>query len=803
MSSIIAEEPREHPIKEDPLLGDSAVHEAASSIPEEIQEHSAEGECVLEDDLVHETASSIHGSEYNQQQFLDIPEFNYRPWLTDQSADGHAFALLKPLMQRDSKQCNAWKEEVQNILILAGLFSAVVTAFVIESYRTLQFDPNDQIISLLSRIADQMNTPNGDTSHTASSATISGFRPSPPHIRINILWFISLVLSLAVALIGIITLQWLREHQRYDDSMDVTQRFAIFNARSDGLKRWHVPQIFAGLPLLLQAALALFFFGLIEFLFTIRIDVAIPVAAAVAIPILFLGATTALPTFQLYTMQLPYLLRVSDHAPAPCPYKSPQALLFQRAATASTPLFKLFARVFGILWTPVVVIIRLLAKSDQPFYGKSAPFRMGHYHYQHFRDHLRNAVGNWMSMDSEWLAARTSYAMAIHTPVAFRHLQWPYYSDNWAEVVAFYDCIKALKHIANTSDPTRRDHRESLNFLLRTTLSRLLTSDSSMRHQLIAASNDTDLGKALQAHFTGILGIIGPFGHQQIKTFIELSRYHTADIPFDFRTVLQDQAFGYVLDFGDKDTGDRVLSYMRLSRLYLSGNAHESFLCSNSPSMTPSLSLITRRSFPIHRKYLTKYNRVWMEHISYCWTHMIKNLIIDTRKMVPLQPFKRKCGGSSTARCDSNLHTESIIELTEYILIFQVPDEIQDTLRLLHNLYKSKPNPIQDRPFVLIIACAYINAVANVNQDNVDGFSTLLHSICALCGSLDAKLEQHFDGAGRHWPSMETALDYIRNHADGQPMPSVPHTPDPPHNGKRAFNVWHRFIGRKIHISPA
>ncbi|KAF5328202.1 hypothetical protein D9619_013361 [Psilocybe cf. subviscida] len=740
---------------------------------------------------------------FDKQQFSDIPQFRYSRWSGDQSEEDEVSALLEPLIERDSKQCNAWKEEVQNILILAGLFSAVVTAFIIESYQTLQGNPSDQIISILSHIADQMNTPTGNTSHPAASPTISGFRPSNPNIRINIFWFISLVLSLSVALIGIITLQWLREHQRYDDGMNVTQRFAIFNARSDGLKRWHVPQIFAGLPLLLQAALILFFFGLIEFLITIRIDVAIPVAAAVAIPIIFLAATTVLPTLQLYTMHLPYLLRVSDHAPAPCPYKSPQALLFQRAATASTPLFKLFAWVFGMLWAPFVGIARLLAKSDQSFYGKSAPFRVNHFHYQCFRDRLRNAAGNWMSMDPEWLAARTSYAMAIQTPVGFHHLQWPYDSSQLAEVATFYDCIGAVKHLAITSEPTQTEYRESLSFCIRMTLSRA-TRSASIRHQLQEASRDPELGKALQAHFTALLGIIGPFGQQQTKKLVELSQ-GDIDAVFDsFLAVLEDQAFGYELDFGDDDTGHRLVEHMRLSRLYLSGHAYESFLCSNPPGITPSVSPSTRRLFSHHRDYLEQWNREWMEHISQCWTHILRNLIIDTRKMVPLRPFKRKCGGSSNSRCDSNLHTESIIELTEYILIFQAPEDIQNTLRLLHDLYKSKPNPLQDRPFVLIIACAYISAVANVNQDNVDGFSTLLDSICALCGSLDATLEQRPDGAGKHWPSMETALDYIRNHTDGQPVPPAAHTPDRPHTVKATVNALHRFLdGKKNSISPA
>jgi len=180
-----------------------------------------------------------------------------------------------------------------------------------------------------------------------------------------------LVLSLTVALIGIIAQQWLREHQLYRKDMGAAQRLALFNARSDGLKRWYVPQIFAGLPLLLQAALVLFFIGLIEFLLSIQIDVAIPVFAAIAVPIVFLVATTILPTLQLCTMRFPYFLRVNDRPPAPCPYKSPQALIFQNVAILSTPVFNLFARASSTLWIPFVIVTRLFVSTDKPFYGKS------------------------------------------------------------------------------------------------------------------------------------------------------------------------------------------------------------------------------------------------------------------------------------------------------------------------------------------------------------------------------------------------------------------------------------------------
>lgn len=150
--------------------------------------------------------------------------------------------------------------------------------------------------------------------------------------------------------------------------------------------------------------------------------------------------------------------------------------------------------------------------------------------------------------------------------------------------------------------------------------------------------------------------------------------------------------------------------------------------------------------------------------ISRLWTRSLKQLTADACEMGPLQPFTNKCAGSSASECGSNLHTQSIIDLTEYILIFQVRDDIQLILRILHDLCTSNPNPVQERPFILIIACAYINAVANVNLDEIEGFGMLLHMICELCGALNLILEARPGGMGLYWPGLEAAFDYIRNH---------------------------------------
>ncbi|KAF8179909.1 hypothetical protein BJ912DRAFT_1062706 [Pholiota molesta] len=201
--------------------------------------------------------------------------------------------LLKPELEADTTRCDAWKDEVQNLLIFAGLFSAVVTTFIIESYKFLQPDPNATIVGLLFHIANSLN----NTSPLPPSFVPVPFSPTSSSVRINIFWFISLILSLTTVLVGTISLQWLREHQSYPD-VSFKEKLAIFHMRSEALDVWRVPQIFSALPVLLQAALALFLIGLIDFILPLGRKLTIPVSIIIALTLFFLAATTALPTYQ-------------------------------------------------------------------------------------------------------------------------------------------------------------------------------------------------------------------------------------------------------------------------------------------------------------------------------------------------------------------------------------------------------------------------------------------------------------------------------------------------------------------------
>ena len=192
-----------------------------------------------------------------------------------------------------------------------------MTTFVVDSYKSLQEDPNERIVTLLAHIASRL-----DGSLTAPSIVPLAndqaiFTPNPSSVRINTFWFVSLVLSLTTVLIGIVSLQWLREHQSYAD-LSPRQAFAVFHMRSDSLKSWHIPKMFTTLPLLLQGALVLFLAGLIDFVRDFGRGVSIPVTVFAGLTLLFLISTTVLLTAQGFLL---YILSIFSRStvPSQCP----------------------------------------------------------------------------------------------------------------------------------------------------------------------------------------------------------------------------------------------------------------------------------------------------------------------------------------------------------------------------------------------------------------------------------------------------------------------------------------------------
>lgn len=109
-----------------------------------------------------------------------------------------------------------------------------------------------------------------------SSATAAPALPYPPSqlapftaLRINILWFTSLLFSLITASIAMLVKMWLREYTS-QDFISPQERCRIRHFRAQGVRRWKLYQIANYLPFLLQISLMLFFIGLSEYLRTIN-----------------------------------------------------------------------------------------------------------------------------------------------------------------------------------------------------------------------------------------------------------------------------------------------------------------------------------------------------------------------------------------------------------------------------------------------------------------------------------------------------------------------------------------------------
>ncbi|KAJ7899011.1 hypothetical protein B0H13DRAFT_2196313, partial [Mycena leptocephala] len=205
----------------------------------------------------------------------------------------------------DKALVESWKSDMEGLLIFAGLFSAILTAFLIESYKTLNNNSSDLTVQLLAQISAQLAaSANGTPLRTRPLAP---FTPAATSLVCNGLWFISLGFSLACAMVATLVQQWARDFLHKADMRSAPLiRARIFSYLYYGLQKFHLHTIVEIIPLLLHASLLFFFCGLIAFLIPVNIAMTIIVAV-----LLFIVAT-------VYSVLTFLPLRYLD-----CPYHTP------------------------------------------------------------------------------------------------------------------------------------------------------------------------------------------------------------------------------------------------------------------------------------------------------------------------------------------------------------------------------------------------------------------------------------------------------------------------------------------------
>jgi len=180
----------------------------------------------------------------------------------------------------------------------SGLFSATVASFILASYQQLQPNPSDLTNQLLTQISQQLSAlPNG-TSLSAPLTAVgqSAFQPTASAVRVNTLWFTSLILSLACALWATLMQQWTQRYVRVADGPYGPSKQARIRAFfTDGVERFALPAAAEVLPVLLHASLLLFCAGLVDFLFNINHTVAYSFLTLVVLGVMIYFLLTIMP----------------------------------------------------------------------------------------------------------------------------------------------------------------------------------------------------------------------------------------------------------------------------------------------------------------------------------------------------------------------------------------------------------------------------------------------------------------------------------------------------------------------------
>ncbi|KAF5345877.1 hypothetical protein D9758_011392 [Tetrapyrgos nigripes] len=209
----------------------------------------------------------------------------------------------------DKALLKGWKGDMEGMLLFSALYSATLTALIVESYKKLQLDPADLTTSLLTTmISLQLASSNGTTMTVGLPDT--SFKPMTSSLICNMLWFLSLTLALTCSLLATFVQQWTRDflHKTTMWPSPVVQArvlaFSYFGLRCFGLHTF-VDVI----PILLHISLFFFFAGLVAFLLPVNLPLTILMACVLFIFVLIYSALTLHPLLSLDT---PYCTPLSN-----------------------------------------------------------------------------------------------------------------------------------------------------------------------------------------------------------------------------------------------------------------------------------------------------------------------------------------------------------------------------------------------------------------------------------------------------------------------------------------------------------
>ncbi|PVG03071.1 hypothetical protein CPB86DRAFT_822594 [Serendipita vermifera] len=183
------------------------------------------------------------------------------------------------------KDCN---DSLNTLLIFTALYSAVLTSFIVESMKLLKEDTSDVSRDILLIISKQLAN-NSFPPFEAADHTVSSYA-----VVVNGLLFTSLLCALVAALLAVLALQWIASYDMGLNTTSARKRALQRHLRWMGIKKWKMAEIIASLPLLIFAALFLFFIGVATWLWYLNRTISVIVIGGIGIAILLYAVTNVI-----------------------------------------------------------------------------------------------------------------------------------------------------------------------------------------------------------------------------------------------------------------------------------------------------------------------------------------------------------------------------------------------------------------------------------------------------------------------------------------------------------------------------
>ncbi|QRV96309.1 DNA-directed RNA polymerase subunit beta' [Ceratobasidium sp. AG-Ba] len=195
--------------------------------------------------------------------------------------------------EHDSELVKGENDNLDMMLLFAALFSAILTAFIIESKSLLQQDSADVSVTLLLAIAQSQQRIEQGTPQVLPPIEMPAFAAPAAARWINGLWFAALALSLAAALVAMLAKEWLTAFMV--SRPRAPHAYALMHHRRlQGLKQWGALHMIDLLPSMLHLSLLLFSVGLAVYLWQLDSGIAIAEVVITAATILFYAGTVLL-----------------------------------------------------------------------------------------------------------------------------------------------------------------------------------------------------------------------------------------------------------------------------------------------------------------------------------------------------------------------------------------------------------------------------------------------------------------------------------------------------------------------------